>query len=201
MTEKRAAHRPSRRGAAIEAAVRLTAEAPQSSISVAQIAEEAGMTAAAVYYHYANKDDVLEEGLSNFAMAMRDEVENVVESGAVTELPAHLLEWCDGHRDAAVVWFVHSGRLSMRMEAIRRDTNGSIITALTRVLRSAGSGTTLPHAAVMAAALQSLLEVSARSWLTDDPTLVAGRREDFKDEVAALARRIVKVPAPQRSGG
>jgi AcrR family transcriptional regulator len=41
----------------------LFASQRSEAITVAEIAEAAGMTSAAVYYHFASKDDILLEGL------------------------------------------------------------------------------------------------------------------------------------------
>src|ERR1700745_3733252 len=70
MPVKRAAHRPSRKRAVVQAAMRLHAAGPLASVMVADIAAEAKMTAAAVYYHYATKEDIIVDGLTAFAAAI-----------------------------------------------------------------------------------------------------------------------------------
>ena len=62
----RPAHRPSRRASVIDAAVGLFAVYPAETVTVADIAAAADMTAAAVYYHFPSKEHIILEGLQTF---------------------------------------------------------------------------------------------------------------------------------------
>lgn len=151
------------------------------------------MTAAAVYYHYPAKEDILLEGLASFSDALLEEVFSYLSppmKRAPGELPLHLLEWMDGERVAAAVWFVHSNGLSMAVEALRRETYEGMLDALLSAVRKARPDCGLAAASVIAAALTSLLEVSARAWLSDHDALV-GDAEQFKAAVAGLGERIL----------
>jgi AcrR family transcriptional regulator len=176
----------------IDAAMRLQHRS-SSPVAVSEIAAEAGMTAAAVYYHYPTKDDILLEGLALFSDALLEEVFSFLSPAmkrAPSELPLHLLEWLDGERIAAAVWFAHSNGLSMAVEALRRETYEGMLDALVNSVRKARPDCGLAAASVIAAALTSLLEVSARAWLSDDEALV-GDAEQFRAAVAGLGERIV----------
>jgi AcrR family transcriptional regulator len=198
MTVKRAAHRPSRKRAVIEAAMRLYATTPREDISVADIAAAANLTAAALYYHYPTKEDVLLDGLTGFADVLIEQVSVFLfrNNGSPQGLPLHLLDWLAQHHDSAVVWFVHSNGLSIAVEACRRATNDRLLTEIINAVRSTSRGFSLPHASVIAAALLAEVEVSARAWLVNDGVCVAGREAEFRCEVTELSANILSVPAP-----
>ena len=63
----RPANRPSRRHEILEAAVDLLAVQPPDEIAVSDIAAHCGMTPAAFYYHFASKDEILDEIVAEFA--------------------------------------------------------------------------------------------------------------------------------------
>src|SRR3712207_3988597 len=112
-TNKRPAHRPSRRATVIHSAMELFASPRSDAITVAEIADSAGMTSAAVYYHFASKDDILLEGLRSVGEAMvvearRAQQDIATRQASIGELPVHLLGWMDKRRAEATVWFVKS---------------------------------------------------------------------------------------------
>ncbi len=93
--------------------MRLFASPSSDSVTVAEIAETAGMTSAAVYYHFASKDDILLEGLRGFGeglvvQASRLQEDLAVDGTSIGQLPVRLLAWLDERRDDATVWFVTS---------------------------------------------------------------------------------------------
>src|SRR3954462_8454518 len=97
---KRPAHRPSRRTTVVRSAMELFASQRSDAVTVAEIAAAAGMTSAAVYSHFASKDDILLEGLRSLgdarvAEARRTHQDIAEREAASGELPVHLLEWMD----------------------------------------------------------------------------------------------------------
>jgi AcrR family transcriptional regulator len=181
--------------------MRLHATADPASVTVADIAAEAKMTAAAVYYHYATKEDILLDGLSAFAEAISDEVRILIQPDdqrSPADLPARLLDWLDQDRDAATVWFTHTDGLGTAVEARRRLTNELLIAEIVRAVKSHHPEFPLPHASVIAVGLFSAIEISARAWLVRDEALVEGREDQFRREVAALGARILATPAAVR---
>ncbi len=167
-------------------------------ITVAEIAESAGMTSAAVYYHFASKDDILLEGLRAFggelvAEARRAQLDITAREASIGELPVDLLEWMDQRRAEATVWFVKSSGVSLAVEQLRREQRGELITVLTRAAKAARAKISAAEAAVVATALLSLLETAATSWLTEDESLTGLGRKNFLGETARLAERITGV--------
>ena len=196
MAVKRAAHRPSRKHEIVAAALRLYASRPRESIAVADIAAESKMTAAALYYHYATKEEILLQGLTSFAEALAAEVSVYLKSedDAVHNLVVHLLDWMQDHRDAAAVWFAHSNGLSTAVEAVRRTTNEGILGDVIKAVRRAKPDYPLPHASVIAAALMAQIDVCARAWWADDEQCSGVSEDDFRAAVAGLSARIITTP-------
>jgi AcrR family transcriptional regulator len=180
--------------------MRLHAAGPPAPVTVADIAAEAKMTAAAVYYHYATKEDIIVDGLTAFAAAISEEVSSFLrdENGSPADLSVHLLDWFGQDRDTAAVWFAHSNGLSTVVEALRRATNEFLIAELVKSVRAHHREISLPHASVVAAALISAIEISARAWLVREDTLVQGREDEFRGALAALGSKILASPPPVR---
>lgn len=171
------------------------------AVTVAEIADAAGMTSAAVYYHFASKDDILLEGLrlvgeDIVAEARRAQQDIAGRHASIGELPEHLLEWMDERRAAATVWYVKSSGVSLAVEQLRRELRGELITVLTRAAKAARPTISASEAAVVATALLSLIETAATSWLTEDESLTGLGRRRFLDETVRLAERITGMPTP-----
>jgi AcrR family transcriptional regulator len=193
--KKRPAHRPSRRTAVVEAAMQLFASSSSETITVAEIADAAGMTSAAVYYHFASKDDILLEGLravGEGVVAETRRLQQEVSAGSATlgDLLVGLLSWLDDRKDQARVWFVTSSGVSLAVEQLRRELRGELMAVLTRAVKAARPGVGAAEGAVIAVALLSLLETAAASWLTDDESVEGLGRAGFLDETALLAERV-----------
>ena len=78
----------------------LFASPRSDAVTVAEIADAAGMTSAAVYYHFASKDDILLEGLrlvgdEMVAEARRAQQDIAARHASIGELPVRLLEWME----------------------------------------------------------------------------------------------------------
>jgi AcrR family transcriptional regulator len=176
----------------------LFASERSEAITVAHIAEAAGMTSAAVYYHFASKDDILLEGLRSLGDALVSEARRTQQDiaahrASIGDLPVRLLGWMDEHRAQATVWFAKSAGVSLAVEQLRREVNGQLITVLTRAAKAAREKISAGEAAVVATALLSMLETCATSWLTEDESLTGLGRTRFLDETARLAERIAGV--------
>ncbi|WP_051721167.1 MULTISPECIES: TetR/AcrR family transcriptional regulator [Actinomycetes] len=193
---KRAAHRPSRREVVVEAAMHLYSVRSIEDVTVADIAAEAHMTSAAVYYHYPSKDEVLLGGLRLFAEQLLDELRGKVAEDSdapLGDIIVRLLEWTDSQRSASLVYFVRSPGWSLSIEALRREVRLEMLAVFSAELRTRNRVASKAKQAAAATALSSLLEVSAASWLTEDAVLANLGRRKFSDEVRELAADICSV--------
>jgi len=182
----------------VHSAMELFASQRSDAITVAEIADAAGMTSAAVYYHFASKDNILLEGLRSLGEALVTEArrtqQDIAASGAsIGELPVRLIRWMDERRAEATVWFVKSSGVSLAVEQLRREMHGELIAVFTRAAKAARDKISTAEAAVVATALLSLLETAATSWLTEDESLTGLGHEKFLEETSRLAERIAGV--------
>ena len=71
---QRSAHRPSRRSAIVNAAIRVFARQGFADASIQTVAAEAGVAPTAVYYHFAGKDELFEAALRQVLTSMSEVV-------------------------------------------------------------------------------------------------------------------------------
>ena len=113
---------------------------PPESVTVADIAAAADMTAAAVYYHFPSKEHVLLEGLQDFSrrylVATRDFSRIDGDKAWAGRLVTDLLEWLEQHRIPAKVYFAHSAGVDVSIEALRRETRIQQVDMLARAIRA-----------------------------------------------------------------
>lgn len=172
--------------------MRLFATRRAETVTVAEIADAAGMTSAAVYYHYASKDDILLDGLQEFSDALRQELGRLEREpdARLATIPAHLLRWLDGHTDRATVWFVTSTGVNLAVETRRAQVRAEMLGVLTRIARAEAPSLGAAASAVVATGLLSLVEVAAASWLTVDESVRGLGRELFLSETEVVAQRL-----------
>lgn len=197
---KRPAHRPSRRGVIVETAFELFASRPVESVTVADIATAAEMTSAAIYYHYPSREEILLEGLREFAADYVAEVERIA-SGVV--VPARrmgafvepFVKWLSDNRTRSIVYFVQSRGASQQVEAIRRGNALELIPVLGSATKKARGKITAAEAGVVAVAMIAEIEIFASAFLSDDRTFTTLGRKRFVDSGVVLADRIAGTTA------
>lgn len=197
----RAAHRPSRKQAVVDAAMDLFAAQAPDLVTVADIADRAGMTSAAVYYHFASKDQILLEGVQGFGAEL---IAHVTE--AVAALPkgdrlgtmlTDVLLWIDRHESPGKVYFISSVGVNQDIEVLRQRQRAELIALLGRAARRARGRLTAADAAVIGVGLLSLLETAASSWLAKDVSYQKLGHRSFLAEVVALSDRVSGMPAEE----
>ena len=179
---KRPAHRPSRRGVIVETAFELFASSPVDTVTVADIAAAAEMTSAAIYYHYPSREEILLEGLREFAESYVGEIERlaaeeVVPAARMGAMIEPFVRWLADNRTRASVYFVQSRGASQQVEAIRRANALVLIPILGR-------------AGVIASALIAEFEIFASAFLSEDRSFKTLGRAKFIEAGVALADRI-----------
>ena len=164
-------------------------------MTVADIAERAGVTSAAVYYHFPSKDHVLREGVGSFGGALQDAIADGVSAlgpgDGLGPLLTFLLGWLDEHEAGAVVFFVSSVGVSQEVETVRLRARTEHLELLAAAVHRVRGPIDAAETAVVAAGLLTVLETAATSWLERDDTYRALGRRDFQREVAALVDRVV----------
>lgn len=183
--------------AVIDGAMGLFAAFPVEEVTVLDIAGAVDMTPAAVYYHFASKEQILVEGLRAFCDQMLTEVRaHLPERGdrdGVRNLLVHMLAWNQRNRTAALVYFVSSIGLNQLVEALRREHRLQLVALLREAAKASRGRLGAAEAGVIAVALVSLLETATASMLNQDVAYLGlgGRR--FAEAVKQLADRIAGI--------
>ncbi len=177
----------------------LFASYPVEEVTVLDIAGAVDMTPAAVYYHFASKEQILLEGLEAFANLFLDEMRaHMPAKGApdgVRNLVGHMVTWCQRNRTAASVYFVGSVGLNLLVEALRRETRLEMVHLLGDAVKTSRAKTTPAEVGVIAVALVSLLETASSSALNQDLSFRSLGARKFVDEVKALSDRVAGIAA------
>lgn len=175
----------------------LFATMPVDEVTVQDVASAVDMTPAAVYYHFASKEQILLEGMQRFRDGLLAEVRVVMpergDVAGVHRLVVHVLTWVARHRMPATVYFVNSIGLNLLVEARRRETRLELVALLRDAVSAARGKLASAEAGVIAVALVSLIETSVASMLNQDVTYrsLGGRR--FAQEAGRIADRIAGI--------
>ncbi|WP_330233793.1 TetR family transcriptional regulator [Nocardia sp. NBC_00508] len=90
-----------RRGQIIDSAIELIAEVGHARTSLSRIAEKAGVSKAAVLYHFTNKDELLDEVLNRVIGGLVEQVESAVHAaGTPAEAVSAYIRAMIGHLTA-----------------------------------------------------------------------------------------------------
>jgi AcrR family transcriptional regulator len=181
----------------IDGAMGMFATMPVDEVTVQDIATAVDMTPAAVYYHFASKEQILIEGMEQFRDHLLDEIRQYLPSDGdpdgLSVLVTHVMTWTSRRKPQAVVYFVNSLGLNLMVEALRRETRVEMVELLRVAVKTVRGRLSGAEAGVIAVALVSLIETSLASMLNQDAAyrgLGAGR---FNAQVAAIGNRIAGV--------
>lgn len=175
----------------------LFATFPVEEVTVLDIASAVDMTPAAVYYHFASKEQILLEGMEAFAEQMLAEMRGHLpakgDKEGVRNLVAHMLTWVQRHRTAASVYFVGSVGLNLLVEALRRETRLEMVSLLGDATKAVRGRLSPAEIGVIGVALVSVLETAAASALNQDVAYRGMGSRRFVDEVKRLADRVAGI--------
>lgn len=198
MTEPRRAHRPSRRHEVVAAAVRVFARQGYAGTTVADIAAEAGMAPAAVYYHFASKEEVLVAAVR----AIGDEIgaaraRALAGGGAdVHDDLAHVVtdvfEWADEHPDEAQLFYLWSAGVSAAVEDVRREFVAHHVAGADRYARARSGQATSPSSPFAARSAIATAVATAVAWLSDDVFPAGTRRDDVTSALVGVMERLLQ---------
>jgi len=191
----RPANRPSRRHEILEAAVDLLAAQPPDEIAVSDIAAQCGMTPAAFYYHFASKDEILDEIVGSFAerwtTVVQDAIAEVHSPDDLAACVDSVLTWVEENDRPARVYFVTSVGATSSCEAMRRRTRNDLARRASRMFREVSPGQDRIRVAIASLGLITLLEIVSRSRLELDPSYRTLGPAHFRTTAAHLARALI----------
>ena len=192
---RRPAHRPSRRDDVLAAGTLEFVERGFASVSVTDIAKRAGMTPAAVYYHFPTKEDVLLALVGRTGDAITELCSPVVEAAgaaeAVTALIDRFLAWLEAHPADARLYYQSSQGATADVEALRREQRRHQVTAMLKgPLKPARAAMSATELRVVAIAVLVLFGEVTRLLSEGRPT--KRHREAVRAEAVDLGLRLVK---------
>jgi len=175
----------------------LFATFPTDEVTVADIASAVDMTPAAVYYHFASKEQILVEGLQAFSARMLAELQNNLpakgDRQGLRNLVGHMLTWTHRNRTPARVYFVSSIGLNLLVEALRRENRLEMVELFRDAARASRGRVGSAEAGVIGVALVSMFETAAASMLNQDSAFLGLGSRRFAEAVKDLADRIAGV--------
>jgi AcrR family transcriptional regulator len=192
--ERPAAHRPSRRGEIVAAAIQVFGAEGLAGATIADVADTAGMAPAAVYYHFSGKEELLSAAVevigndvtSIAARAMADpSLEPVDQLAAAVRL---VFAWADDHREEAQLFYLWAVGAAPEVERIRR----SFYERHVHGARLRMVGTTIPPEAVDLAArtVVSMSIQTSVAWLSEDVFPDGTTRKAVVDGLVRTAVRL-----------
>ena len=172
--------------------MRLFARVSFDDVTVGDIAQAAEMTPAAVYYHFAGKEQILLEGIRAFSSELVECARVGIDDGLlVGELMTTLLDHIRRRRTSAAVFFINVAGLNLALEAHRKTIRAELSELFTTAARRTRGRLPMAEAGVMGAALVSLLEVSSVSILARDQAFKGLGARGLPVAVTDLANRII----------
>ena len=172
---------------------------PVDEVTVQDIATAVDMTPAAVYYHFASKEQILIEGMQQFRDHLLEEMRQYLpphdDAEGLAVLITHVMTWTSRRKPQAIVYFVNSIGLNLMVEALRRETRVEMIELLRVAVKSVRGRLSGAEAGVIAVALVSLIETSLASMLNQDAAYRGLGAGKFNAQVAAIGDRIAGVDA------
>ena len=191
----RPANRPSRRHEILEAAIDLLAVQPPDEIAVSDIAAHCGMTPAAFYYHFASKDEILDEIVAGFAADWTEVVQSALaEVSSRDDLASCIdtvLTWVEDHERAARVYFVTSIGATTSCETVRRRTRNELARRAARTFREISPDEDRIRVAIAGLGFVTLLEIVSRSRLDLDASYRTLGPVRFRATAGQLAEALI----------
>jgi len=162
VSKNRPAHRPSRKSAIVDAAIRVIAEKGFVDASITDVAEEADVAVTAVYYHFSGKDELFDAAMSQVlgaitaaASAARPEDAPGDEAGLRAVINA-VWDWVDENPTEAMLAYLHLPGATRQMAQLRREFDDHHVRRAFDYVNARGATPTGTNAARHAAATLAL---------------------------------------------
>jgi AcrR family transcriptional regulator len=149
------------------------AEDGPAAATIVDIARRAGMTAAAVYYHFPSRADLLHEVVRDVGVSLLDVTVLPGDGDAEAQLSgvlASFARWAEEHAAEARLYFVATAGAGLRVQALRRDQLGVIVRRTAEALLGARPSLTQTEAYIAAIGLVTLFIETVTAWLDHPDT-------------------------------
>ena len=119
------AHRPSRRGEIVDAAIKVFSRSGYAETSIQDVADQAGVVPTAVYYHFAGKDELFNVALQTVIVELDEVVERSRpegdQSGALGQIIEAVWDWIEQRPDHARILYSHLPGTTRQAQVLRRE--------------------------------------------------------------------------------
>ncbi|GAA0614912.1 hypothetical protein GCM10009547_15980 [Sporichthya brevicatena] len=181
----------------IRAGMELFATGTPDEIPVADIARSAGVTTAALYYHFKSKEQILLEGFRAFGTRLveRFAAELDPTTGPAIDLGpaiARLVVWLDECDPDATVFFVSSVAAHHEVEEARRATRHQLVPILGAAAARANAELSPARSLIVGASVLGVYETAVTSWIERDEIYRGLGRRGFLAEVEHLVERMLR---------
>jgi AcrR family transcriptional regulator len=194
-TSQRPANRPSRRDEIVTAAADLLATDSPELISVADIAGHAGLTSAAIYYHFRSRDELVDEIVRTFSAEWSTYLTSALaDLASIDELPAFVdahNDWIKQRSNTAMVYFVSSIGATSTGETIRRSTRHALTREAGIAIGRLTSSQDSVDLTVRALGLISLLEVASSDILRPSASYRTLGKAGFRRIMTDMMRTLI----------
>lgn len=179
----RPAHRPSRRSHVLDASLDLFVDRGPTAVTVADIAERAGMTPAAVYYHFPSKAEVLLELVETIGDRLAEEVRGATDAASLESWVAERYDaldaWRRGSPGELALYLGASVGFSTAVETVRRRQHREMLAAAADVVARFRRDLDAVEVQIVALGLVTLLLEA-----------FTGERPSGRDEVVAVGAQL-----------
>lgn len=170
----------------------LFATGTPDEIPVADIARSAGVTTAALYYHFQSREQILLAGFRAFGTRLVDRFAAELD-GPVADLGpavARLVVWLDECDPDATVFFVSSVAAHQEVEEARRATRHQLVQILGAAVARADAELSSAQSLILGASVLGVYETAVTSWIERDEVYRGLGRRGFLSEIEHLVERI-----------
>ena len=172
-----------------------------AATTIADVAEACGMVPAAVYYHFAGKDELLAAAVQATADAMneltgaRRRLDCSFEERLV-EVVRSVFEWADAHPDEAQLFYLWSVGATPEVQAIRRAFLERHVRGAREVFMAAETPPAYDPELATRTAIAMSIETSV-AWLSQDVFPEGTTRDEVVEALVRAVSRLFR-PEPRR---
>jgi AcrR family transcriptional regulator len=171
----------------------LATESPEL-VSVADIANRAGLTSAAIYYHFASREELVDELVEGFggewAEVLTAEFQVVSGVDDVAGLVDTVMDWLEQRSERATVYFISSVGTTNSSETKRRATRYAQVKQASALISRLTADLSSTDRTVRALGLVLALEVAAANVLRPDPVYRTLGKARFRRTITAMVRKV-----------
>lgn len=159
------------------------------------IARHAGLTSAAIYYHFRSRDELIDEIVTTFADEWSAMVTEALGDLATTEELAGFIDrhsdWVEANSRRATVYFVSSVGATSASETVRRETRYKLCDEAMLALERLGKPASTVDLTVRALGVVNLLEVGSTDMLRPSSSFQTLGRVKFRKSMVRMVQQLV----------